>query len=95
MNLSLGGAASDVFDEALAALKLDARTHAHIVTAAGNSNADACGSSPSRAAAAITVANSFVLGGSTDFRTGGTNWGSCVTLWAPGNQVSISTRILG
>ena len=22
-----------------------------------------------------------------DFRTGGTNWGSCVDIWAPGNQI--------
>ena len=24
---------------------------------------------------------------SQDFRTGGTNWGPCVALWAPGNQI--------
>ena len=86
INLSLGGALSEIFDTALAVLRDSPDTNAHIVAAAGNTNVDACGTSPARAGAAISVANSFILI-SQDFRTGGTNWGPCVTLWAPGNQI--------
>lgn len=93
INLSLGGAISEIFDAALLALKLDPATRTHIVSAAGNENRDACLLSPARAAASITVTNSMLLGATTDFRTGGTNFGPCCTLWAPGNQITSAGSI--
>lgn len=53
------------------------------VVAAGNSRLDACNYTPSRVAAAITVAASD----STDHRASFSNKGSCVDLYAPGVAV--------
>ncbi|MEP7074932.1 MAG: S8 family serine peptidase [Acidobacteriota bacterium] len=57
--------------------------------AAGNNNADACGYTPARTAAAITVGAT----GSTDVRAGFSNWGSCVDIFAPG--VSMTSAWIG
>jgi hypothetical protein len=51
--------------------------------AAGNANADACNFTPSRTTAAITVGASD----ETDLRALYSNWGTCVDIFAPGNQV--------
>ncbi len=57
----------------------------HVTAAAGNAAADACQYTPGAASAqgAISVA-------STDFRDVAStfsNWGPCVTLWAPGTGI--------
>lgn len=55
----------------------------HVVVAAGNSNRDACGVSPARAPAAITVGATAV----NDARASFSNFGNCVDVYAPGHQV--------
>lgn len=77
VNLSLGGAASTAVDSALQGVINDGVT---AVVAAGNSAADACGSSPARLPAAVTVAASD----SADRQASFSNFGSCVDLYAPG-----------
>lgn len=76
-NLSLGGGFSQALNDAVEALVADG-----IVTsvAAGNSNADACRTSPASAPSALTVGAST----STDGRASFSNWGACLDLFAPG-----------
>jgi subtilisin family serine protease len=77
VNMSLGGAASSAVDSALQGVINDGVT---AVVAAGNSAVDACGSSPARLPAALTVAASD----SADRQASFSNFGSCVDLYAPG-----------
>jgi hypothetical protein len=79
-NLSLGGGASRATDDAVGNL---VRSGVFAAVAAGNSNVDACGSSPARAPLAFTVAASDVA----DRRAPFSNFGSCVRLFAPGVQI--------
>ena len=76
-NLSLGGGFSRALNDAVEALVADG-----IVTsvAAGNSNVDACWTSPASAPSAITVGAST----STDSRASFSNWGTCLDVFAPG-----------
>jgi subtilisin family serine protease len=76
-NLSLGGSASRAFD---AAVDRTTAAGVTVVVAAGNSQRDACGTSPARAAAAITVAATT----KTDARASFSNFGRCVDVFAPG-----------
>ena len=80
-NMSLGGGASTALDNAVRNSVASGVTYA---IAAGNSNADACASSPSRVAEAITVGASA----STDARASFSNYGSCVDLFAPGVNIT-------
>lgn len=77
VNLSVGGAASPAVDAALQTVINDGVT---AVAAAGNSATDACGTSPARLSAAVTVAASD----SADRQASFSNFGSCVDLYAPG-----------
>ena len=79
-NLSLGGTYSATLNDAVARAVADGIT---MVVAAGNSNADACLSSPSSAPAAITVAAST----SSDYKASYSNYGACVDLFAPGSSI--------
>ena len=80
-NMSLGGGISSATDTAVANA-----TAAGVVfvVAAGNSNADACGSSPARAPSAITVGSTT----SSDARSSFSNWGTCVDIFAPGSSIT-------
>jgi subtilisin family serine protease len=80
-NLSLGGGVSQALDDAVARATASGLT---VVAAAGNSNADACGSSPARARSAITVGATS----SNDARSSFSNFGSCVDIFAPGSQIT-------
>jgi subtilisin family serine protease len=80
-NLSLGGGASQATDDAVNRL---ANAGVFVAVAAGNSNVDACGTSPARAANVVTVASST----STDAKSSFSNWGSCVELYAPGSSIT-------
>jgi subtilisin family serine protease len=77
VNMSLGGGASSAVDAALQGVINDGVT---AVVAAGNSAVDACGTSPARLPAAVTVAASD----SADRQASFSNFGSCVDLYAPG-----------
>jgi subtilisin family serine protease len=80
-NMSLGGGASTALDTAVANSIADGVTYA---IAAGNSNANACNSSPARAAAAITVGATT----NTDARASYSNFGTCLDLFAPGSSIT-------
>ncbi|MDP7777368.1 S8 family peptidase [Acinetobacter nosocomialis] len=83
VNLSLGGAASSSLDSAVENLYNNGYV---MVVAAGNSNTDACTSSPARTSNAITVAATD----NTDTRASYSNYGSCVDIFAPGSQINSS-----
>jgi len=80
-NLSLGGGASAAVDAAVTNL---AAAGVPVIVAAGNSNADACNHSPARAPTVISVGAST----RTDARAAFSNWGRCVTLFAPGEAIT-------
>jgi len=79
-NMSLGGGANSSVDTAVANLVADGVVAA---VAAGNSNVDACTSSPARTASALTVGATT----STDARASYSNFGSCLDLFAPGSGI--------
>ncbi|MFJ8685116.1 S8 family peptidase [Micromonospora wenchangensis] len=82
-NMSLGGGVSTTLDNAVANSISSGITYA---LAAGNSSANACNSSPSRVASAITVGATT----STDARASYSNYGTCVDLFAPGSSITSS-----
>lgn len=82
-NMSLGGGYSTALNSAVDRLINDGVV---IAVAAGNSNADACSSSPSSVPNALTVAASDP----NDFRASFSNYGKCVDLFAPGVNITSS-----
>jgi subtilisin family serine protease len=80
-NMSLGGGASTALDNAVTASVNSGVTFA---VAAGNSTANACNSSPSRVASAITVGATT----STDAKASYSNYGTCLDLFAPGSSIT-------
>ena len=80
-NMSLGGGASSALDTAV-----NNAINAGItfVVAAGNSNTNACNSSPARVPNAITVGSTT----STDARSSFSNFGSCLDIFAPGSSIT-------
>ena len=80
-NMSLGGGASQATDDAVARMTNAGVT---VAVAAGNSNNDACGSSPARAPSAITVGSTT----SSDARSSFSSFGSCLDIWAPGSSIT-------
>jgi subtilisin family serine protease len=79
-NMSLGGGVSSALDTAVNNLS---NAGVAIAVAAGNSNANACNSSPARAANAITVGATTT----TDARSSFSNFGTCLDLFAPGSGI--------
>ncbi|MES2938010.1 MAG: S8 family peptidase [Pseudomonadota bacterium] len=80
-NMSIGAGASSSFDSAV---NNAAAAGITIAVAAGNSNVDACTTSPARATAAITVGATT----STDARASYSNWGTCLDIFAPGSSIT-------
>ncbi len=80
-NMSLGGGASTALDDAVRRSIADGVTYA---LASGNSNVDACSSSPARVAEGITVNSST----SSDARSSFSNYGSCTDIFAPGSSIT-------
>jgi subtilisin family serine protease len=78
--MSLGGRVSSALDTTVNNLS---NAGLAIAVAAGNSNANACNSSPARAANAITVGATT----STDARASFSNFGTCLDLFAPGQGI--------
>src|SRR5918912_2292976 len=79
-NMSLGGGASSALDTSVNNL---ANSGVPIAVAAGNSNADACNTSPARAANAITVGATTT----SDSRASFSNFGPCLDIFAPGQGI--------
>jgi len=79
-NMSLGGGASSSLDTAVNNL---ANSGVPIAVAAGNSNVDAWGTSPARAANAITVGSTTT----SDARSSFSNFGTCLDIFAPGSGI--------
>ena len=79
-NMSLGGGFSSATNTAANNL---AASGVFLAVAAGNSNANACNSSPSSAANVTSVAASA----SNDSRASFSNFGSCVHIYAPGVSI--------
>lgn len=84
-NMSLGGGISQAVDDAVTASIQAGVTY---VVAAGNENSQACNSSPARVPTAITVGSTT----STDARSSFSNYGNCVSVFAPGSDI-LSTWI--
>ena len=80
INMSLGGSYSSAQNNAVAAA-VDAGIV--VVVAAGNSNADACNYSPASSSKVITVGSTT----SADLKSGFSNWGTCLDIWAPGSGI--------
>ncbi|KAH8801303.1 serine proteinase [Flagelloscypha sp. PMI_526] len=83
INLSIGGSANSAVDNAVNAA---VNAGVHVVVAAGNNNADACGTSPARTLWAVTVGASTI----NDTRASFSNFGSCVDFYAPGQTITSS-----
>jgi subtilisin family serine protease len=80
-NMSLGGGASSALDAAVNNSINDGVTYA---VASGNSNTNACNSSPARVPNAITVNSST----SADARSSFSNFGTCTDIFAPGSSIT-------
>ena len=80
-NMSLGGGLSSALDSAVANAIASGVTFA---IAAGNSNVDACTTSPADVSSAITVAAT----GSNDARASFSNYGTCVDIFGPGVNIT-------
>ena len=81
VNMSLGGGLSYTLDRAVANVVSRGIT---VAVAAGNSNVDACNSSPAREPSAISVGATA----SNDARASYSNWGRCLDIFAPGSSIT-------
>ncbi|WP_152552382.1 S8 family peptidase [Actinokineospora spheciospongiae] len=86
MTASLGGSANSSVDDAVAKVVQKGITS---TIAAGNNNGDACQTSPARTPSAITVGASDNADKRSLWSNGqGSNYGSCVDLFAPGTNIT-------
>lgn len=83
VNMSLGGGVSEALDQAANAL---VNLGIHVAVAAGNDNADACEYSPARASKVVTVGAT----NAQDERASFSNWGLCVDVFAPGQDIELT-----
>lgn len=81
VNMSLGGPVNTTQNNLVQSMTNNDIT---VVVAAGNESQNACNRSPASAPAAITVASST----SSDSRSGFSNFGSCVDIFAPGSSIT-------
>lgn len=81
VNMSLGGPKDDAVNSAVLRL---INAGMVVVSAAGNSNVDACSFSPASAPGVISVGSTNQLDAKSPF----SNWGDCVDIFAPGSKIS-------
>ena len=79
-NMSLGGGISSLVDTAVTN---SVNAGVSYAVAAGNSNTNACNTSPARVPAAVTVGAST----NTDVRASFSNYGTCLDIFAPGLDI--------
>jgi len=88
INMAIGGGFSSAMNDAV---NKAVTTGIVVVVAAGGSNADACSMSPASAAEVLTVGSTtkgndgMIL---VDLRSSYSNYGKCVGLFAPGNDIT-------
>lgn len=87
VNMSLGGPASSTINSAVRQL---ISSGIHVVVAAGNENSDACNTSPASESSVVTVGATTSRNTMASF----SNWGTCVDILAPGENI-LSTTIGG
>lgn len=87
VNMSLGGPASSTINSAVKQL---ITAGIHVVVAAGNENSDACNTSPASESSVVTVGAT----NSRNYMASFSNWGKCVDILAPGENI-LSTTIGG
>ena len=80
-NMSLGGGVDDALDNAVTNSIAAGVVYA---LAAGNESTDACNGSPARTPNALTVGSTT----NTDARSGFSNFGTCVDVFAPGSDIT-------
>jgi len=80
-NMSLGGGFSQAVNDAAARMT---NAGVSLSVASGNENQDACNTSPGSAPSAISVGATA----SNDARASFSNWGTCVDIFAPGNNIT-------
>jgi subtilisin family serine protease len=61
-----------------------------VIVSAGNKNMNACNASPASTPNALTVASTTLVN-SVDTRSSYSNYGACVDIYAPGNNITSST----
>ncbi|MGW7286464.1 S8 family serine peptidase [Streptomyces sp. NPDC054847] len=91
VNMSIGGGKNQSINDAVAASISSGLTY---VVAAGNDNADACSYSPASTSAAVTVgATNSRDARATGWNNGqGSNYGSCLDIFAPGDSIVSSSH---
>lgn len=89
VNLSFGTAKSETINSAVTVAVVWGII---AIASAGNENDDACRKSPASAMGAITVGASTIDGENKDKRAWFSNYGSCVNIFAPGEDI-VSTGI--
>jgi subtilisin family serine protease len=82
-NMSLGGGFSQAINDAVTRMT---NAGVSLAVAAGNENQNACNTSPASAASAITVGATT----SSDARASYSNWGTCLDVFAPGDNITSS-----
>ena len=86
INISVGGDPGETSDAMDAAVNELVKLGIHVVGAAGNENVDACTESPARASSIIAVGSTMILV-NQDWFLGGSNFGKCVKVFAPGDKI--------
>jgi len=84
INMSLGGGYSSITNAAVNTAVAEGLV---VAVAAGNSDLDACTSSPASAQDVLTVGSTDV-GVNQDIRSYFSNWGTCLDVFAPGSDIT-------
>jgi len=84
-NMSLGGGYSAAINNAVNAASNEGLI---MVVAGGNDNSNACNYSPASAANVVTCGSTTVGNNNQDTRSSFSNWGNCVSVFAPGSDIT-------